>query len=606
MIAIARKLLDLLSRRERLQLAVLFLGVLFMAFFEILSIGAVLPFLGVAADPGVVESNPWLAWGYELFGFTRVSGFLIALGLLAFVLLLLSNLALMATIWAIARFAYGRAHSLGLRLLTHYAGQPYAFFLGRNSAALGTNILTEVEQVTQGVMMAALNLLTRAIVVAAIVALLLVYDPLLAMLISIVLGGAYALTFVAVRHRLTGIGRERLAANTARFKAVSELFGAIKDIKLMGREPALFRAFERPSRAFNRSRASATVIGQLPRYLLEVIAFGGVLLIAVYLLARGGSLPELIPVLGLYAFAGYRLMPALQLMFLASTQLRFSTAALDNLHRDLAGWRHDGDVRPAMVEPSGAALALKDKLELDRVTFTYPGAAAPAIRDVTLTIAANTTVGFMGATGAGKTTLVDVILGLLRPEDGELRVDGVPLTDGNLRDWQRGIGYVPQHIYLSDDTIAANIALGIRPDEIDGAAVRRAAAIARIDRFIEDELPAGYATVVGERGIRLSGGQRQRIGIARALYHDPSVLVLDEATSALDTTTETAVMDAILSLAGQRTILIIAHRLSTLDVCDVVYRVEEGCVAERRISVDRSGGASSDKLEIAGSQSWWR
>jgi ATP-binding cassette subfamily C protein len=591
MIAIARKLLDLLSRRERLHLAALFLGVLFMAFLEILSIGAVLPFLGVATDPTVVETNPWLAWAFESLGFTGTNGFLIALGLLAFLLLLLSNLALMATIWAISRFTFGRAHNLGLRLLTHYAGQPYAFFLGRNSAALGSNILTEVEQVTQGVMMAALNLLTRAVVALAIVALLLVFDPLLALLISVVLGGAYALTFVAVRQRLTEMGHERLAANTARFKAVSELFGAIKDIKLMGREPALLRAFAQPSRVFNRNRASASVIGQLPRYLLEVIAFGGVILIAVYLLARGGSLPELIPVLGLYAFAGYRIMPALQLMFLASTQLRFSTAALDNLHRDLAGWRPDGYLRSAMVEPSGAALALKHELELDRVTFTYPGAAGPAIRDVTLTIAANTTVGFMGPTGAGKTTLVDVILGLLRPEDGELRVDGMPLTDGNLRDWQRGIGYVPQHIYLSDDTIAANIALGIPPAEIDGAAVRRAAAIAGIDRFIEDELPAGYATVVGERGIRLSGGQRQRIGIARALYHDPSVLVLDEATSALDNATEAAVMDAIQALAGQRTILIIAHRLSTLDVCDVVYRVENVRVVEDRVTDSPFGSA---------------
>ena len=576
MIAIAKKLAALLSRRERLQLAALFAGVLVMAFLEILSIGSVLPFLAVAANPAVVASNPWLAWGYALAGFDTVGGFLVALGFLAFALLVLSNLALMGTIWAISRFTFGRAHSLGLRLLTHYAGQPYAFFINRNSATLGTNILNEVEQVTQGVIMAMLNLLSRAFVVLAVVALLLAYDPVLALLVTGMLGGAYGLIYLAVRHRLGRLGDERVHANAARYKAVAELFGAIKDIKLLGREQPLLEAFAGPSLTFNRNRAAATVIGQLPRYLLEAIAFGGVILIAVYMLARGGALPELIPVLGLYAFAGYRLMPALQLIFLAATSLRFSAAALDNLHRDLAGWRQRRAFPPSPAGPRPPALALHHRLELDRVTFTYPGATAPAIADVTLTIAANTTVGFMGATGAGKTTLVDVILGLLRHNGGALRVDGVPLVDGNLRQWQSGIGYVPQHIYLSDDTIARNIALGIPAAEIDRAAVQRAAAIARIDRFIEGDLPAGYATVVGERGVRLSGGQRQRIGIARALYHDPEILILDEATSALDNLTEQAVMEAVHGLGRRKTIILIAHRLTTVRTCDRIFLLERG------------------------------
>lgn len=594
MIAIATKLLDLLSRRERLQLVGLFAGVLGMAFLEILSIGAVLPFLSVAANPGAIEGNSWLGRAYELLGLASVNDFLIALGLLAFLLLLLTNAALMVTTWAIARFTYGRAHSLGWRLLTHYARRPYAFFLGRNSAALGTNILNEVEQVTQGVLMPALNLLARSIVVLAILGLLLIFDPLLAMLISIVLGGAYIAVFVAVRHWLDRLGDERLAANTDRFKAVNELFGAIKDLKLLGRESTLLREFELPSHRFNRNRATALVIGQLPRYLLEVIAFGGVVLIAVYMMARGGDLPELIPVLGLYAFAGYRLMPALQQIFYAATQIRFSAAALDNLHRDLDGWQCD--VAPPRLNASsldGAALALQRCLELNRVTFTYPGAASSAIDDVTLTIDANTTAGFMGPTGAGKSTLIDIVLGLLGPDSGELSIDGVPLDDTNRRAWQNTIGYVPQHIYLTDDTITANIALGIAAAEIDEAAVHRAAAIAKIDRFIEDDLPAGYATVVGERGIRLSGGQRQRIGIARALYHNPSVLVLDEATSALDNATETDVMDALQALSGQRTILIIAHRLSTLDICDEIYRVDHGTV--RKVPRHARGARSDAK-----------
>jgi ABC-type multidrug transport system fused ATPase/permease subunit len=238
---------------------------------------------------------------------------------------------------------------------------------------------------------------------------------------------------------------------------------------------------------------------------------------------------------------------------------------------------HHGQEKGA--EQASATLALTERLELEHVSFTYPGAHRPALRDVSLTIAANTTVGIMGPTGSGKTTLVDIILGLLRPDSGKIRVDGVEVTNANLRTWQSSLGYVPQHIYLTDDSIAANIAFGVAPDRVDSAAVERAARLAQIHTFIAEDLPEGYETVVGERGIRLSGGQRQRIGIARALYHDPGLLVFDEATSALDNDTEAALMDAIARLAGTRTIILIAHRLTTLKGCDATLRVHRGQLA---------------------------
>jgi ABC-type multidrug transport system fused ATPase/permease subunit len=308
----------------------------------------------------------------------------------------------------------------------------------------------------------------------------------------------------------------------------------------------------------------------LPRFAFETIAFGAILLIAVYLIAMRRDMSAVIPVISLYAFAGYRMMPAFQHIYAGITQIRFHSGALDLLSEDLA--------RTAPLPPeSTPALPFQREIVLRDVSFAYPQTSA-ALRTVSLSIRANTTVAVVGASGAGKTTLIDVLLGLLRPQTGDIRVDGVDIDNSNVRAWQRNIGYVPQQIYLVDDSVAANIALGVPPEHIDRAAVEHAARIANLHDFIIGSLPNHYDTVIGERGIRLSGGQRQRIGIARALYADPSVLVLDEATSALDGVTESAIMEALGALAHKKTIVIIAHRLSTVEKCDVIYLMNEGRV----------------------------
>jgi ATP-binding cassette, subfamily B, bacterial PglK len=597
MLDVCKKLSALLSRRERLELGLLAVAVLVMAFLEMTSVAALLPFLSVAADPTKVHSNAWLAWAYDVFGFTSANRFLLALGSAALVAFLLSNTCMAATVWAQAHFSYRRMHTIGARLLRHYAAQPYVFFLSRNSADLGKNVLSEVEQVTGRILNAGLQVVARSVVALAIVGLLVLLDPLLALLIAILLGVAYTAIFLAVRRKLARIGLERIADNRQRYQAVSELFGAIKDIKLLGKEHELLRAFEAPSARFARHQATASVVGQLPRYVLETVAFGGVLLIAIYLLARGGSLQHVVPVLGLYAFAGYRLMPSLQQAFQGLTLLRFGAPALDNLYRELTSTplSHQEPARPRGGNGTAPeALPLCRRLELERITFTYPGAFRPALDDVSLSLDANAIVGFMGPTGSGKTTLVDVMLGLLRPQAGEIRVDGVPLMPANLRAWQNGIGYVPQHIYLADDTIARNIAFGVPPHRIDMAAVERAARLAQIHDFIANDLAMAYATPVGERGVRLSGGQRQRVGIARALYHEPTLLVLDEATSALDHRTEDAVMEAIRNLAGSRTIVLVTHRLTTLRVCDRVYTLEGGQLrASAQVAVFPDGATAA-------------
>jgi ABC-type multidrug transport system fused ATPase/permease subunit len=312
------------------------------------------------------------------------------------------------------------------------------------------------------------------------------------------------------------------------------------------------------------------VISQLPRYALEAIAFGGMLLVVLYLMSKSGSFVNAMPIIALYAYAGYRLMPALQQIYGAMTQLRFAAPALDALHADLMS------LQPMHPNPSQEAMAIQQAITLSNVQYRYPNSQQLALKNLSFTISARSIVGFVGATGSGKTTAVDVILGLLEPQEGELKIDGQPITADNRRQWQRAIGYVPQQIYLADDSVAANIALGIPAKDIDQHAVERATKIANLHQFVVNDLPQGYATTVGERGVRLSGGQRQRIGIARALYHNPQVLIFDEATSALDNLTEQAVMEAVHNLGDEITIILIAHRLSTVKACDMIFLLEKG------------------------------
>ena len=581
MIAIFKKFHALLDRRERRNLYLLFVAVVIMACLEVVSVASIMPFLSVAADPGMIQQNEYLLWAYETFGFADTNSFLIALGLAALVAMVVSNAFIIFTTWALYRYAWGRNHTLSRRLLRSYLHRPYEYFLTRNSSELGKNILEEVKEIVNEMLIPALKGASKGVVALFIVGFLIFIDPVVALLVAAVLGVAYGGIYMAVRNRLDVYGRKRVKTNSERYQIVSEAFGGVKEVKLLGKEQAFLEQYEEPSKWYSRFQARYRVIRLVPRYMLEVVAFGGIILIAVYLLAVQDSVQQVIPMLGLYAFAGYRLMPALQKAFNGMASARFNIAALEAIHEGLQetavpnGYGNRNGKQPA-DDTEEDILRLQNSLILDHVSFRYPGAKEAAIKDLSLEIPAHTTVGFVGKTGSGKTTTVDLILGLLQPQQGVISVDGTALQGENIRRWQRDIGYVPQHIYLSDDTVARNIAFGVAEEEINMAAVKDAARRAHICDFIEDELPNQWLTVVGERGVKLSGGQRQRIGIARALYHKPSVLVFDEATSALDNATENRVMKAIYELEGEHTILMIAHRLSTVKRADKIVMLEHG------------------------------
>ncbi len=463
------------------------------------------------------------------------------------------------------------------KMLRTYLFKPYVFFLGQNTAGLSKNILGEVKQTVTGFLVAGMNLVARSVVAISVMILLLVVDPLLAVMTLGFLGAAYGGTFLLVQRGMAQAGRNRSQADRERFKAAAEALAGAKEIKLLGLESPFLKRYERPSRRFSRAMARQQLISVMPRYAFETIAFGGMLIIVLYLLVKGESIVALLPTLGVYAFASYRLLPALQGIFAALTDLRFSVASIEVLYEDLETSAHAAPVDRRKVE----ALPARRMLSLEDVNFSYPGTRHPVVEGLDLDIAANTTVALVGSTGAGKTTVVDLLLGLLRPSSGALVVDGVSVTDERLAAWQKNLGYVPQVIYLSDDTVAGNIAFGVPERDIDMAAVERAARAANIHDFIASELPNGYATEVGERGVRLSGGQRQRLGIARALFHDPDVLVLDEATSALDNVTEESIFHSVREIGRSKTVIMIAHRLSTVRSADVIFVLERGRVVAR-------------------------
>ena len=575
-----RKAWDLLDARERWN-AIRVLGVMMIgALASAAMVGSVFPFLAVLANPDLIRNSGNLRFLYDVGGFTSDYSFLVALGVASMVVILISNAILVVQAWAVARFSELRVHSISVRLLRHYLSQPYAFFLGRHSGDMSTNILAEVGQVVHQVLAPIANLLSGILTVLAVVATLVIADPWVALASIGAFAAIYSGIMILTRRRIRRLGQARTVANAARFRIAGEALGGIKDVKLLGREADYLARFAAPSEDSARSLVAISVTSQTPRFGIQVIAFGGIVLLCLLMMDPEGleqreALGGILPLVGLLAFAGQRLMPEAQKIYSSIVQMTAGSAALDRIHADLGR----AASAPPLDTVRPAPLGLNRDLRLEGVTFVYPGAERAGLRGVDLTIRAGERIGIVGASGAGKTTLADVILGLFPPAEGRLVADGTVIDADTLRAWQSTVGYVPQDIFLTDASLAENIALGLPPDEIERGQVERAARIARLHDFALSELPNGYDTRIGERGVRLSGGQRQRIGIARALYHDADLIVFDEATSALDNLTEREVMAAIDALPGDKTILLIAHRLSTVRRCDRIVVMEGGQVS---------------------------
>lgn len=565
----------LFDRRQRWRFRFLVALMMLAGLADLVGVAMILPFLAVVANPETIEARDSLRLIYETLGFETAFDFVKFLGLAVFAAVMAGIAIRALTTYLQTRFWRGVAMTLGIDLLRRYLSHPYEWFLQHHSADLGKSILEEVHDVVVGSVAPGMRVIANLIVLICLVGLLVAVEPLGATVMGALLVVCFGLIYRRLRAYLGRIGADRRVAKREKHQITAEALKGIKEVKTLGLEDAYLHRFVDPSARVARHQAAVAILGEMPRFALEALAFGGMLLFMIWLMwSRDGALEEALPVLGAFAFAGLKLMPVIQQLFRDVAEMRFARAALEGLHDDLT------TAPPAIdaAEDAGPPLPLREALTFENVRYRYPGADRDSLADVSLTIPAGSCVGFVGPTGAGKTTVMDVALGLISPRSGALRVDGEVVDRGNVRRWRRQIGFVPQSIFLVDDTIVGNIAFGVPTAEIDRGAAEEAGRLACLDEFAR-ALPDGYDTIVGEAGVRLSGGQRQRIGIARALYRDPAVLVFDEATSALDAATEREVIDALRGLKGGKTILMVAHRLSTVARCDTIFVLKEGRLA---------------------------
>lgn len=573
------KLNDLFNRKEKIQFIIVIIVALLMAFFQAVGIASVLPFVNMVMNPQVIAESKWLNYFFDLFNFKTTSSFIVFSGFLVLALLVVGNLISAFSTWLKINFSWEKNHSLSSALLKKYLSMPYEYFLNQNTADLGKNVLVEVNQLSSKFLLPITQIVTDCILVVVILVMLVCVNPLATLIIAAIFIFLYLIIYFYFSKRLKEGGRERLEKNKERFKYATEALGGIKDIKILRVESFFLKKFFRSSKVFSSLQSWSQTVGQIPRYLIETVAFGGIVMLMIIFVSLDKSTKEIIPLVSFFAFAGYRLMPALQEVFSSLATIKFNKAILDKIHKDMkeeiVGQNEVFDYK--QISP----ISFNEKIELENVSFSYSSSKKSILDNINIEIKKNTFVALIGATGSGKTTLVDLMLGLFFPNQGRLKIDGVTLNKDNIKNWQSNLGYVPQHIYLSDDTMARNIAFGLPDEKIDMKQVKKVSQMACLHDFIIKELPEGYNTFIGERGIRLSGGQRQRIGIARALYYNPQVLILDEATSSLDNKTEKEVLDAIEGIAKSKTIIAIAHRLTTVKNSDVVYVIEKGKIISK-------------------------
>lgn len=570
-----KKIRLLLTKKEYRQAIFILILTFIMSFVDMIGVASILPFITILTNPNLISTNIFLKSFYEvsnLIGVDTQQDFLILLGAIVFFLLIISLSIKALTTYLQVRFTLMREHSIGKKLIENYLHQPYSWFLGRNSSELGKNIISEVSITVNQFFMPMMNLITNFFIIIILLLMLIFFEPFLTITIIIFFGVLYGIIFLMIKTYLNKIGKKRLAANQSRFMVINESFGSPKEMKLKGLEEKYSELFGEYSKYFANYQSYSQIIARLPRFGIEAVAFGGMLLVMLYLISEKGSFSSALPIITLYAFAAYRLMPAIQQLYTAVTQLQYSKSSFNQVYNDFKNTKTFKIKKNNNLSP----VIFKNRILIKDISYTYPNSSNQTLKNINLSIKAKTKVAIIGSTGSGKTTTIDIILGLLQANKGTFKVDDLTINYLNCHQWQKKIGYVPQQIYLTDDTIASNIAFGVETSKIDKQRIEEVAKLASLHSFITNELPKKYETVVGERGVRLSGGQRQRIGIARALYQNPEVLVFDEATNSLDNITEEKIMNSIYNLQQDKTIIIIAHRLSTIKKCDQIILIEKG------------------------------
>ncbi len=573
-----KELFSLLTSKQRKQFMRLQILVVIMSFTTILGIASIAPFMALVGDTGLLERDGVLAKIYEWSGITNPSSFIFLTGANVLIFLTISSIVSIFTTRSLLMYASSVGAEIASRLYQHYLKQPWLFHAGGSSAQLIKQVSVESIRVTNLILNPLMTFNAQIVMVIFLSLGILLINPLVALIGITLLIAAYLLIYRLVRQKLHKNGEMISQLSTERFALLNEGLGGIKDVLLLGRANTYIRRFENTGEKLAYAQGNTNVLGQVPRYFMELMAFGSMIALILYLLvAYNDNLGAILPILSVYALAGYKLMPALQQVYNSITTIKGNLAAFENIRDDLSASQGEASVVNE-ISPE-VAMGVKDSIQLENISFRYPNKSKSALNDLSLEIKAHTVVGIVGPSGSGKSTLIDILLGLIEPDQGSLQIDNKMIDQNNLRSWQNSIGFVPQTIFLSEGTIAENVAFGIPIELIDRDRVRKALKLAHLDALVA-EMEKGIDTKVGERGVQLSGGQRQRIGIARALYNDADVLVFDEATSALDGITEKMIMDAIHDFGGSKTIIMIAHRLKTVEKCDVIHLVVDGQLIE--------------------------
>jgi ATP-binding cassette, subfamily B, bacterial PglK len=571
MLADCKKFWFMLTPAQR-RAGFLLLGLMFIGMMlETLGISLIIPILALMTNNNLATDYPMVAPWINRMGSPSHEKLIVfsMLSLVGVVFLKVLFLAFLS--WRQASFSFGVKTDLSLRLFKGYLSQPYPFHLQRNSAELIRNTIGQVDELMAAVV-ACMTITLESLILSGILMLMIVVEPLGTLIVAGTLGLASWGFYRFTQTRILRWGQAYQHHEGLRIQYLQEGLGAAKDVKLLGREKEFIDRYQNRNSESAQIGKQRTILQTLPKLWIELLAVSGMVAMILLMIAQNSPMESLVPTLGLFAATAFRLMPSINRLLSASQDVRFTWPVINNLYQELCLLEEEKTCKKYLPLP------FKKELVLENASFRYPVSKVLALKKINISIRQGQSIGFIGSTGSGKSTLVDIILGLLTPLDGVVKVDDIDIQN-NLRGWQDQIGYVPQNIFLTDDTIRRNVAFGLSDVKVDDGVVWDSLRSAQLEDFVKD-LPEGLSTQIGEGGVRLSGGQRQRIGIARSLYHNPSVLVLDEATSSLDTDTEGDFMDAVNALKGNKTLIIIAHRLTTVEHCDYLFKVENGRVVE--------------------------
>ena len=583
MFKIVKHLFSILNTSQRRQFYLLQALVIVMSLTQIVGVASIIPFMALVGDLSQLQQDTIIAEVYKLSGLNSESQFVFWLGLSVLIMLFFASIISMYTTWRITLFANKISVEIADRLYTHYLKQDWLFHASGSSAQLTKQIATETLRINHGILMPFMHLNANVVFVSSMSISIFIFDPIVAIVGVVIFALSYYSIFKIVSLTLLKNGRSISEMYEKRYRLMNEGFGGIKDVLLLGRYRDFIDRFYKTGVVFAYSQGVNNALGHAPRYFMELIAFGSMIALVLYLFTSyDADLSSILPILSVYAIAGMKLLPAFQGIYNSLASIRASTGAYEAIQQDLID---SSEIKPATNiyktnKKEKSYLNPKKQISLENISFRYPGKKELVLSQINISIPVKKVIGIVGPSGSGKSTLVDILLGLIEPQKGFLKIDDKIINNQNRRSWQNSIGFVAQAIFLSEGTIAENIAFGLSKDLINFNQVENALKLANMDEFVKD-LKDGVHTRVGERGVQLSGGQRQRIGIARALYHQPEILVFDEATSSLDGISEKMIMQAVHKFSDEKTIIMIAHRLKTVEKCDQIFFIDGGKVADQ-------------------------